>query len=144
MSSSACPTSWHITSGVGDGREPTTIFRSPYAPAQASQVARPDGSGTPLSAVMSSSSGTPPGPTKMPSRPAASLSLICWGSSASRSMASTASSGTYVADSHCRHSTVSSVPQFRRPSRRLAWDGSCAWANGSRGRAALAGRWAGR
>jgi hypothetical protein len=29
MSSSAWPISWHITSGLGDGREPTMIFRSP-------------------------------------------------------------------------------------------------------------------
>src|ERR1039458_7507132 len=56
-----------MTSGVGDGWEPTTILRSPYAPAQASQVARPAGSGTPRSPVISSSSGTPPGPIKIAS-----------------------------------------------------------------------------
>ena len=59
---------------------------------------------------MSSDCGTPPGPTKVPSRPAASLSLICCGSSASRSMAAAASAGGTVAASHCRRSTAPSVP----------------------------------
>jgi hypothetical protein len=40
----------------------------------------PEGSRTPRSAVISSSSGTPPGPTKIASRPSASLSLIFSGS----------------------------------------------------------------
>src|SRR6516164_6720613 len=120
-----------MTSGVGEGCEPTTIFRSPYAPAHASHVACPDGSRTPHRAVISSSSGTPPGPTKIQSSPAASFSLICSGSSASRSIASTTSGGGSSAASHCRHRIVSSEPQCLRPSADRGRPRGCAAANGS-------------
>ena len=88
------------------------ILRSPYAPAQASQVARPEGSGMPRSRPMSSSSGTPPSPTWMASRPAARISLITWGSAASRLTARTTGAEGTTLTGHSRRSTCSSGPQF--------------------------------
>ena len=65
---------------------------------------------------MSSSSGTPPSPTWMASRPPARISLITWGSAASRLTARTTGAEGTTLTGHSRRSTCSSGPQLAMPS----------------------------